>query len=136
MNIIAQNFEKLDDTIYENKRVLPLKVARVRETRDGPLALELQKDPNYMLIRIDERTIISSIGNITFKRRYYYDKFQDKYIYPLDLEMNIPRYSQFTNKLRLEILCEAPKQSYANVCKTLAFKNINITKTTVFNTVK
>ncbi len=64
MNIIVQNFEKLDDITYESKRILPLEVSRALENRDRALALESQKDLNYTLIRIDERTIMSRIGSI------------------------------------------------------------------------
>jgi hypothetical protein len=63
---------------------------------------------NWKVIKIDDRTITTVLGKITFSRRYYQNKHTDKYAYLLDEALEIiPRQ-------RLDVSLEAKLAEFAN----------------------
>ncbi|HHX70132.1 MAG TPA: hypothetical protein GX708_19040 [Gallicola sp.] len=85
------------------------------------------------MIRVTPRTIITSIGKITFKRRYYYDNYSDSYIYLLDAYLNIPKYKRLSNELEMKILNNLPLLSYSKTAKYSCDESYVVSSTTVRN---
>ena len=89
----------------------------------------------FELIRKDERSILTTIGLITYKRRYYLDKFENKYVYLLDNQLGIPPHIRMSNELIIKILDLASSMSYSEVGKRVADGCI-LSKFTIWNTIK
>ena len=79
-----------------------------------------------------ERTILTLFGEITFKRRYYYDnKVNDKFFFT-DLFLGIPKRKYFDPFICAEICNESASSNYSKSGKIIASKignriNNNIT---------
>ncbi len=74
----------------------------------------------FHLIRIDERTILTTYGILTFKRRYYFDTFLEEHCYFLDNKLQIPKSKRMSNELILKILDLASIMSYKEVGEHLS----------------
>ena len=74
----------------------------------------------FNLIRIDERTILTTYGILTFKRRYYFDTFLEEHCYLLDNKLQIPKSKRMSNELILKILDLASIMSYKEVGEHLS----------------
>ena len=69
-----------------------------------------------------ERTILTLFGEITFKRRYYYDKLKkDRFFFP-DLYLNFPKRKYFDPFICAEICNEAASSNYSKTGKIIASK--------------
>jgi Cu+-exporting ATPase len=98
------------------------------------LRIAANRDINrFSIIRISQRTIITSIGKTTFKRRYYYDNYNDSYIYLLDAFMSIPKYKRLSNELELKILNNLALLSYSKAAKHACDESYIVSPTTVAN---
>jgi len=68
------------------------------------------------------RTILTLFGEITFKRRYYYDnKFNDKFFFT-DMFLNIPKRKYFDPFICAEICNESASNSYSKAGNIVANK--------------
>ena len=86
-NLIAQVFQYLDNEIMKSDK----------------------RKKNWKVIKINDRTISTVLGKITFSRRYYQNKHTGKYAYLLDEAIGIiPRQ-------RLDVSLEAKITEFANV---------------------
>lgn len=74
----------------------------------------------FEVIRIDERSILTTCGIVTFKRRYYYDHEYENYVYLLDNQLGIPKNVRMSNELLLKILDLASIMTYSEVGKHLS----------------
>lgn len=88
MNILPQQLNKFTDflsySIDYGKNITLNLIINALEARDKDIAAK-RDTSRYSIIRIDPRTIITSIGKITFNRRYYYDNELDEYLHLLEL---------------------------------------------------
>lgn len=89
----------------------------------------------YTAQRTDKRTLISSVGDITFDCTYYKKNgCHGGYVYLLEDMLGIGKHERFTEEAEVIMLTEALKTSYAEAAKVLPSKS-KITKTTVMNKV-
>ena len=107
------------------------------EYYDRNLYIWVKDDPKHRfeLIRKDERTILTTLGPITYKRRYYRDKFDNKYVYLLDNQLGIPPNIRMSNELIIKILDLASSMTYSEVGKRAA-EGCVLSKFTIWNTIK
>jgi|LFRM01.2.fsa_nt_gb hypothetical protein len=136
MNILSQQENKftnfLNQSINQGKIITRLCLIKALENKDREIAAN--RDINrFSIIRISQRTIITSIGKITFKRRYYYDNYNDSYIYLLDAFMSIPKYKRLSNELELKILNNLALLSYSKAAKHACDESYIVSPTTVAN---
>lgn len=89
---------------------------------------------NYTVQRTDKRTLISSVGDITFETTYYREKKSRKYYYLVEKILGLDAQERFTEEAEVKLLTEALKTSYAEAARSLPSKQ-EITKTTVMNKV-
>lgn len=72
------------------------------------------------VVNIYERNIITLFGEVTFKRRYYYDKLKNKYYYYVDNVLNIKPYSRFDPFVCAKICEVSSHDSYAKAGRTVS----------------
>ena len=88
----------------------------------------------YKVQRNDFRTLISSVGDVTFESTYYQRKSDGSYHYLLEEMLGLDAHERFTEEAEVVLLTEALKTSYTEATKVLPSKQ-KITKTTVMNKV-
>lgn len=69
-----------------------------------------------------KRTILTLFGEITYKRRYYYDKKTNERFYFTDYFLNLPKRKYFDPFVCSEILNEAASSNYSKTGKNIASK--------------
>lgn len=87
----------------------------------------------YNAQRTDQRSLVSSVGDIAFDCTYY-KRLSDEggYVYLLEEMLGLGRHERFTEEAEVMMLTEALKTSYAEAAKVLPSRT-KITKTTVMN---
>jgi len=89
----------------------------------------------YTSHRLDKRTLISSVGDITFDSTYYRSiAGNQEFTHLVEDVIGIDRNERFTEDAEVSILQEAMKSSYEEATKVLPSRQ-KITKTTVMNKV-
>jgi hypothetical protein len=88
----------------------------------------------YNIQRTDSRTIISSVGDVSFDCTYFKRKSDGGYAYLLENLIGLSKNEKFTEEAEVQILTEALKTSYQEAAQVLPSKQ-QITKTTVMNKV-
>ena len=69
-----------------------------------------------------QRTILTLFGEITYKRRYYYDKKTNEWFYFVDYFLNLPKRKYFDPFICSEICNEAASSNYSKSGKIIASK--------------
>lgn len=72
------------------------------------------------VINIYERNIITLFGEVTFKRRYYYDRLKNENYYYVDKVLNIKPYSRFDPFVCAKICEVSSHDSYAKAGRTVS----------------
>ena len=87
----------------------------------------------YNAQRTDQRSLVSSVGDIAFDCTYY-KRLSDEggYVYLLEEMLGLGRHERFTEEAEVMMITEALKTSYAEAAKVLPSRT-KITKTTVMN---
>lgn len=99
------------------------------------MAIELVKNKNIEIVRKNSRTIYTSSGAITFKRRYYFDKLNKQYFYFFDMILNLNKYQRITNGLKIKILNLASELTYNQTGRTLN-DDFVLSKSTIYRVIK
>lgn len=103
MAILPSENETFDSFLLKSQKIHKEAIQKALERYDKDLYLIIDHK-RFILIRLDERTLLSSYGIIQFKRRYYYDSFMGEYCYLLDNKLQIPKGKRMTNELILKML--------------------------------
>ena len=86
----------------------------------------------YTVQRTDKRTLISSVGDITFESTYFRSKADGRHHYLVEEILGLDKQERFTEEAEVILLTEALKTSYSEATKVLPSKQ-EISKTTVMN---
>ena len=89
---------------------------------------------NYTVQRSRQRTLISSVGDVTFTHTLYKDQ-EGKTRCLLDELIRLPDRERFTPVAEAKVLNEAEVHSYRHAAESIQTKGQTITKTTVMNKV-
>ena len=93
------------------------------------------REGRYNVQRKDTRTLISSVGDITFDCTYYKRLSEEGgYVCLIEEMMGLGKHERFTEEAEVMMLTEALKTSYSEAAKVLPSKS-KISKTTVMNKV-
>lgn len=92
------------------------------------------RNEHYSIQRNDRRTVISSVGDVSFDCTYFKKKADGSYSYLLEALTGLTRNERFTEEAEVLLLTEALKTSYREATRVLPSKQ-EITKTTVMNKV-
>jgi hypothetical protein len=129
------NFNDIIDMFNSNmSKFTTSLLAEIFQYLDNEIAQTKDRKNNWNIIRIDERSISTVLGKITFSRRYYRNKNTGKYAYLLDESIGI------LPKQRLDVSLEAKIAEFANTLSfekagIMASDEIKISKQTVKNIV-
>lgn len=88
----------------------------------------------YTVVRNDERTLISSVGDITFCCTHYKKVEDTSFHYLMEELLHLDKHERLTQAAETKLLTEALKTSYEEAAKVLPSKQ-KITRTTVMNKV-
>ena len=88
---------------------------------------------DYNIQRLDDRSLVSTVGDIVFKHTLFKEKESGKYCYILDELLKLPEHERLTSMAEAKILNESEVYSYQHAAESLSTKNETITKTTVMN---
>ena len=137
MDILPLNGETLDAILLNCQKYAKDFVAQRLEYYDRDIYLWVKTDPGkrFVLIRKDERTLLTTLGIIRYKRRYYFDKYEKSYVYLLDNQLKIPPNARMSNELILKIMDLASHMTYREVGKHLS-KEFELSKFTIWNVIK
>jgi hypothetical protein len=107
--------------------------AKALERADGDIYAGIDRK-RFLLIRKNPRTVLTTIGVLRFVRRYYYDAMSGAYVYPLDNLLGLPKYSRYSNELRLRVLDLASDLTYEKTGSMLS-DDFSLAKSTVWRIV-
>lgn len=111
------DFSQLELTTY----------AKYFEMIDDQFASSEYRISNYTIKQKRTRTIMTTIGSITFTRRQYIHRNTNEYYYHVDKLLEMIPYQRLSNNLKLEILRAIPSDSYQTVAN-----RYNISKNAVY----
>ena len=138
MSIIATNvssFEEIVSRHLKNVKEFGLKdLSNWLERLDASLYSDRQK--HLKIIKIQRRTILTSIGLLSFKRRYYYDEINNQYLYLLDSFLKIPKRIKIFDEVKYQVIEAACEMSYEKAGRYGSDKNYPISKSTVCRAIK
>lgn len=107
----------------------------VLSSMNESLCKDVWRKSKYNICRHDQRTLITSVGDVTFNSTYF--KRRDRaaeYRYLLEDMLGLEAHERFSEAAETAILTEALKSSYEEAAKIIP-SNSKITKTTVMNKV-
>lgn len=134
MKILPQISETFDNIIKNCQELSKQLIQEKIKIMDNKIYSYVDKK-RFTLIKIVPRTILTSAGIITFKRRYYYDEIEENYIYLLDNQLGIPKNIRMSNELILRIFDLAAIMTYSEVGKHLS-NEFELSKFTIWRTIK
>lgn len=101
-----------EDCVDISRRIIE-EVIRIRN-------LQLREDKAFrksegIILKEKERPrqILTKLGRIEWNRDYYYDKKQEKYVYPLDHMLGVRSYERIGDEVSAQLLNRATEVSYA-----------------------
>ena len=110
-------------------------LGEVLSSLDSCISKSSWRAGRYVCHRLDKRTLISSVGDITFNSTYYRSIGEHKgFTHLVEDVIGLEKNERFTEEAEVVLLQEAMKTSYEEATKVLPSKQ-EITKTTVMNKV-
>lgn len=138
MNIVATMLPDFEEIVSNFIKIGKLNIldqlAKRLEEIDDELCSKRPK--SLKIIKIKERTVLTEIGLLTFRRRYYYDTFKEKYLYLLDYHLKIPKRAKIMTNIKLKIIEAASEMSYSKAAKYGAPDGFPLSKSTAFRYLK
>ena len=150
MNIVSEIFKLESKKLYEIAKGIDFnfdqfseqacqngldQIAKALLKLDDLLAVKLKETGNFIIVKKQSRTIYTTNGAVTFKRRYYYDKLNKTYIYPLDMIINLAKYKRVTDELAIKVLEKASDLTYTQVGQNL-HSTFVLSKSTIYRIIK
>lgn len=109
-------------------------LGEVLSAMDDKICKSSWREGKYNIQRPDTRTIISSVGDVTFNCTYFKRVKEKGYIHLLEEMIELSKNEKFTEEAEVVLLIEALKTSYKEATRAIPSKQ-EITKTTVMNKV-
>lgn len=111
LSIIAEEWESYDEMLRSRK-----------ELRQG-----------WYIVRRDETTLLTSLGNVTYHKTLFKNKFTGEHEYLLDRIMGIEKHARMTEDAEAKLLEEAVQTSYRKGGESASISNDVVSKETVMN---
>ena len=109
-------------------------LGEVLTSMNGQIYDNTWRKDRYNAQRTDKRTIISSVGDVTFDCTYYRNREDKSYHYLLEELISLDKHERLTEAAEVAVLTEALKTSYEEATKVLPSKQ-KISKSTVYEKV-
>ena len=94
-----------------------------------------KEDKQFQSLEKDERNIVSIFGNITYKRRYYFDKTSNERVYLFDRVIGIKPNENLLPNVKERLIKEATESSYEHAGEVAAY-GVKISKQEVKNQIE
>ena len=111
MDILPSTNETLDGFLLKSQQIHKEAIQRALERYDKDIYCSIDHK-RFVLIRLDERALLSSYGILRFRRRYYYDSYMGEHCYLLDNRLQIPKSKRMANELILRTNAIEKNASY------------------------
>ena len=109
-------------------------LGEVLSSMNGQIYDNTWRKNRYTAQRTDKRTIISTVGDVTFDCTYYRNREDKSYHYLLEELINLDKHERLTEAAEVAVLTEALKTSYEEATNVLPSKQ-KISKSTVYEKV-
>lgn len=130
---------KMAEMVYGVKEnVIGLGLAMIVEELefyDEWLRTSSKRQEGWHIVRRDERTLLTSMGSITYRRTLFKDKETGKCEYLLDRAMGLEKHTRMTEDAEAEVLREAAESSYRKGGWHASLGLEEVSKETVMNKV-
>lgn len=128
------SFDELETSVKSSTEAFAAAfLGEILSELDRAICRSTWREERYSVHRRDKRTIISSVGDITFDCTYYKGIGKNKgFSHLIETLIGLERNERFTTVAEAALLAEALKTSYEEATKVLPSKQ-QITKTTVMN---
>ena len=110
-------------------------MGQILEAYDGFLRELPDVKKAYVIQRRRKRTLISTFGDVTFKRTLFKRTADGTYHYLLDEKIHLPKEEHFSTLAEVEVLKEASRSSYQKAADSLRIGGQTVSKVAVLNKV-
>lgn len=133
MTIIPKKAETLDTILKTSANFTKEFIRRRLEKYDLEIYCSIDKR-RFELVGMRGRTLLTSYGVISYRRRYYFDNLEERYVHLLDNQLEIPSNARMSNELLLRILDLASTMTYQEVGRRLS-DEFTLSKSTVWKAI-
>lgn len=106
-------------------------IAEKWEAYDEMLRSRKELRSEWYIVKRDETTLLTSLGNVTYHKTLFKNKVTGEYEYLLDRIMGIEKHARLTEDAEAELLKEAVQSSYRKGGESASISGDVISKETV-----
>lgn len=131
-----ERFAELEQTVSElgNRAAADFLAMTLTQT-DDLIRENGRRKSQYNIHRRDSRTLITTVGDVTFQRTLFQDRETKKYRYLLDEMIRLPVHERFSSQAEAKVLSEAEAHSYQHAADSLCTGEQKISRTAVMEKV-
>lgn len=130
MTKIAEMVYGVRDNVLELGRAM---IAEELEAYDEWLRKSGQRKKEWQIVRLDETTLLTSIGSIVYHKTLFQNKETGTYEYLLDRAMGLEKHARMTEDAEAKMLEEAAESCYRKGGETASLGMESVSKQTVKN---
>lgn len=131
-----ERFAELEQTVSElSHRAAADFLAMTLTQTDDLIRENGRRKSQYTIHRRDSRTLITTVGDVTFQRTLFQDRETKRYRYLLDEMIRLPVHERFSSQAEAKVLSEAEVHSYQHAADSLCIGEQKISKTAVMEKV-
>lgn len=108
-------------------------IAEEWENYDELLRTRKELRPEWYIVRRDETTLLTSLGNVTYHKTLFKNKFTGEHEYLLDRIMGMEKHARMTEDAEAKLLEEAVETSYRKGGESVSVSGDVVSKETVMN---
>ena len=108
-------------------------IAEEFEFYDEHLRKSIERKKNWQIVRRDETTLLTSLGNVTYHKTLFKNKQTGQCEYLLDRYMKLDKHARMTEDAEARILAEAVETSYRKGGENASVGMETVSKETVMN---
>lgn len=94
-----------------------------------------KRKQQFNIQRCDTRTLITTVGDVTFQHTLFKNRESGEYRYLLDEMIRLPRHERFSSQAEAKVLDEAEVHSYQHAADSLSIGSQKISKMAVMDKV-
>ena len=122
--------ERLEKASHESVREV---LGEILNDTDRFLEKARHREEFYTVQRHDQRTLISSLGDVRFRHTLYRSRKDGSCHYLLDERLHLPKDEHFTEMAEVKMLEEAAQSSYQRAAETVSAGTQRVSKVAVMN---
>ena len=105
------------------------------ELMDEALRSSIKRREKYTIQRHDNRSLITTVGDVSFKQTLYRNKETGEYRYLLEDLIKLPGHERFSSLAEAKALYEAEVHSYQHAADSLSMGDQTVSKTAIMDKV-